>query len=100
MIFMTESRINQQIFDLFTEEGRWRLVPMGACLCGITLVLLGLNVLLRVKVFGDAAWGTIMTLAGLTVTTIMAAIFFSENPSEGNEEPPKDASSEAPKTDE
>lgn len=80
--------MNQQVFNLFTEEGRWRLVPIGAGFCGLTLILLGLNVLLRVKVFGDAAWGTIMTLVGLAITTIMSAIFFSEESpkDEGNEE--------------
>lgn len=76
----------EQITELFTDEGRWRIVPMGAAMCGLVMVLLGLSIIVRMKIFSDAAWGTIMTLAGLAIVTVMSAVFFSQDESEAQEE--------------
>lgn len=81
----------EQITELFTDEGRWRIVPMGAVLCGLAMVILGLSILVRMKIFGDAAWGSIMTLAGLAIVTVMSSIFFSQDESEALEESPLQA---------
>lgn len=69
-----------KFIGLFTEEGRWRLVPVSISLCGLAFVVIGLNIFTGAKVGLEYIVGILLTTAGLAVCLLMADIFFVDYP--------------------